>query len=239
MKTAAGLAHDDHVHVLTPAAHRHAEVRSTLTCTECVAAFVAFVMWTVLFGVGMLVDTSQHRQLISAGGTVRAWLVVLVAYLPLNLVWLCAISSTLGAFGNRSNLTNDRAGRRLRDDNNPYVAAIIRGLFAYLFLISGLLLLDDQPFTNPTAAEYVRLAGFLSLLSFVISYQPRFFNTLIVWAFHRIEAREGGEREPGKIDTDTVRAIRTEVTATHSSLTGAATPFTSAGTAGPQPGDRP
>src|SRR5205085_9784850 len=108
------------------------------------------------------------------------------------------------------NLTNDRAGRKLRDNNNPYVAAFIRGFFAYLFLISGLLLLDDQPFTNPAAAQYVRLAGFLSLLSFVISYQPRLFNTLLVWAFHRIQAREGDEQDPSKAkttDTDTLHAV--------------------------------
>ena len=225
MKTAAGLAHDDKLHILHPASHRHAEVPPTLTYTECAAAFVVFAAWIVLFGFGILVDTTRFRQTISSGGTVRAWLTVIFSFLPLNLVWLCAISSTLGAFGNRSNLTNDRAGRKLRDNDNPYVAAIIRGFFAYLFLISGLLLLDDQPFTNPSAAQYVRLAGFLSLLSFVISYQPRFFNTLILGALQRIQAREGGEdhavNHPPKAttDTDTVHAVRTEVTATHSSQT--------------------
>jgi hypothetical protein len=171
----------------------------------------------LLFGVGILIDTAPYRATLASAPSVRSWLVVIFCYLPLNLVWLCAASSALGAFGNRANLTNDRAGWKLRDNNSPYVAAFIRGFFAYLFLISGLLLLDDQPFTNPAAAQYVRLAGFLSLLSFVISYQPRFFNTLIVWAFHRIEAREGGDDQTkAKTESDTVHAIRTEVTATHS-----------------------
>ncbi len=218
MKTAAEFAHDDKVHVLHPARRRQPEGDANLTGAECAASFLVFVTWIVLFGVGILIDTAPYRQAIASHATARAWIAVIFCYLPLNLVWLCAASSVLGAFGNRSNLTNGRAGRKLRDDHNPYVAAIIRGFFAYLFLISGLLLLDDQPFTNPAAAQYVRLAGFLSLLSFVISYQPRFFNTLIVWAFHRIEAREASEQEKGKTDTDTVHAIRTvEVTATHSS----------------------
>jgi len=77
----------------------------------------------------------------------------------------------------------------------------------------------------PRRRSYVRLAGFLSLLSFVISYQPRFFNTLIVWAFQRIQAREGQDDEHGKTSTDTVHAVRTvEVTATHSSHSGSDTP---------------
>jgi hypothetical protein len=218
----------DNLHILHPAQRRHSpEARLTLTAVECAAAFGVFVAWIVLFGVGILIDTAPYRAAIgSSGATVRTWIVVLFAFLPLNLVWLCAVSSLLGAFGNRANLTNDRAGRKLRDNDNPYLAALIRGFFAYLFLISGLLLLDDQPFTNPAAAQYVRLAGFLSLLSFVISYQPRFFNTLIVWAFHRIEAREGAgeEKDKEKTSTDTVHAIRTEVTATHLSHTGPETP---------------
>lgn len=227
MKPAMGLGPEsdlniDKVHILHPAPHRQAPERSTLTARECAAAFGVFVVWIVLFGVGILIDTAPYRATIGSSATLRTWIVVLFAFLPLNLVWLCAVSSLLGAFGNRANLTNDRAGRKLRDNNNPYVAAIIRGFFAYLFLISGLLLLDDQPFTNPAAAQYVRLAGFLSLLSFVISYQPRFFNTLIVWAFHRIEAREGADQEKDKekTSTDTVHAVRTEVTATHLSHTG-------------------
>src|SRR5258708_3635200 len=209
MKMAADLAHDDKVHILRPALHRHPEIRSTLTYPECAAAFAVFVMWIVLFGVGILIDTAPYRAGMASGATARTWIIVVFCYLPLNLVWLCAVSSALGAFGNRANLTNDRAGQKLRDNNNPYVAAVIRGFFAYLFLISGLLLLDDQPFTNPAAAQYVRLAGFLSLLSFVISYQPRFFNTLIVWAFQRIQAREGqDDDENGKTSTDTVHAIK-------------------------------
>lgn len=154
----------------------------------------------------------------SRSGLMKSWVIVIFCFLPVNLVWLCATSSALGAFGNRANLTNDRAGRQARDNNNPYIAAVLRGFFAYLFLISGLLLLDDAPFSNPAPAQYVRLAGFLSLLSFVISYQPRFFNTLIVWAFHRIQAREGQESEDnGKTSTDTHAFRKTvEIKETHS-----------------------
>jgi hypothetical protein len=153
----------------------------------------------------------------SARTLAAAWTVVLLCFLPINLVWLCAASSVLGAFGNRANLTNDRAGRRLRDNSNPYLAAVLRGFFAYLFLISGLLLLDDSPFSNPAPGQYVRLAGFLSLLCFVVSYQPRLFNTLIVWAFHRIEVREGQDEDGSKTITDTHSVKKVvELTSTHS-----------------------
>lgn len=150
----------------------------------------------------------------------QAWIVVLLCFLPLNLAWICAASSTLGAFGNRANLSDDQISRRFRDLSNPYVSAVLRGFFIYLFMLSGLLLLDDAPFSNPAPGQYVRLAGFLSLFSFLVSYQPRLFSVLIVWAFQRIQVREGETEENGTEAslTDTVYAKRTtvEVAAKHS-----------------------
>ena len=153
-----------------------------------------------------------------APGRVTSWTVVLLCFLPLNLVWVCAASSALGAFGNRANLGSDQRDKRSRDDSNPYLSAVLRGFFAYLFMTSGLLLLDDAPFSHPSPGQYIRLAGFLSLLCFVVSYQPRLFNTLIVWAFHRIEVREGKDSEREGAETETVHATHTtlDVTARHS-----------------------
>lgn len=146
---------------------------------------------------------------------VLAWFVVVTCYLPLNLAWVCALASALGAFGNLANLADDR-GERPRDNSNPYLSALLRGFFVYLFMTSGLLLLDDAPFMHPTPEQYIRLAGFLSLFSFVVSYQPRLFNILIVWAFHRISVREGEEADEHSGDSSTIYAKQTtlEVAAT-------------------------
>jgi hypothetical protein len=169
--------------------------------------------------------TPESRTPVALPGQTRSWIVVMLCFLPLNLVWVCAASSALGAFGNRANLGTDQAAKRSRDNTNPYVSAILRGFFAYLFLTSGLLLLDDAPFSHPGPGQYIRLAGFLSLLCFVVSYQPRLFNTLIVWAFHRIEVREGAEGDHEEGGSDTLHAKKTtlEVTATHIAGPGAET----------------
>jgi hypothetical protein len=102
-------------------------------------------------------------------------------------------ASVLGALGEQANLSRLPMSHRGQLPSNPYVSATLRGFFVYLFLLSGLLLLDDAPFTTPTQGQYVRLSGFLSLFSFVVSYQPRLFNVLIVWAFHRIQVKEGDD----------------------------------------------
>jgi hypothetical protein len=151
------------------------------------------------------VDTLAARRAQSAAGARPAqdapslwlaWLVVMLWFLPVNLAWLCATAGVMGAFGNIANLSHDQAPRRTWDYTNPYVSAVLRGFFVYLFLISGLLLLDDAPFSSSTPAQYVRLAGFLSLLSFAISYSPNVFGGLIEWAFYRIRARTSEQRRP-------------------------------------------
>jgi hypothetical protein len=141
----------------------------------------------------------------SAVSTIRAWLVVLLCFLPLNLAWLCVASSTLGAFGNRANLSDDEAQKHSRDNTSPYTSALLRGFFVYLFMTSGLLLLDDTPFSNPTPGQYIRLAGFLSLFSFVVSYHPRLFSALMISAFQRIQVRERGhDGEPPRTESEVV-----------------------------------
>lgn len=119
----------------------------------------------------------------------KAWFVVLFSFLPLNLAWLCVASSTLGALGNYVNLSDDRPLGLSQDSTNPVISAILRGFFIYLFMMSGLLVLDDAPFSSPTPARYIRLAGFLSLFAFVVSYHPRLFSSLILSAFQRIQVR--------------------------------------------------
>lgn len=211
--------------------------RVKLTRLECVVAFAVLVVWLLLFGGGILVDSEPYRSQISAEGVealkaegrrgqeaaqsgvsdvpvanaphppvsaaaagrpserasrlLAAWAVVLTCFLPLNLAWLCVAASALGAFGNAANLSDDDSDERLSDTSNPYVSALLRGFFVYLFMMSGLLVLDDAPFSNAGPGQYIRLAGFLSLFSFVVSYQPRLFSALILSAFQRIQVRGG------------------------------------------------
>jgi len=156
------------------------------------------------------------RPAASPRSVIGSWFVVVFCFLPLNLAWLCAASSTLGGFGNRANLSDDQADKESRDNSNPYMSAILRGFFVYLFMTSGLLLLDDSPFSNSAPGQYIRLAGFLSLFSFVVSYHPRLFSTLISAAFQRIQVRDGENATSMKAESKTlIKKETTVAVATH------------------------
>jgi hypothetical protein len=157
-----------------------------------------------------------------------SWFVVLFLYLPLNLALICVIAGTLGTFGSIANLHADGSNNSPRDYSNPYMSGLLRGFFVYLFLISGLFLFDDDPFSNPSPNQYIRLAGFLSLFSFIVNYQPNTFSTLIDWAHARIhekgrntkaETTESNEAsfeavKHSKTNKDGSKVERTEIKAT-------------------------
>ncbi len=119
-----------------------------------------------------------------------SWVGLILFFLPLNLAMVSAAAGALGALGNRANLEDEKTVVTSRDDSNPIMSGLLRGLFVYLFFISGLLLFDDKPFSSPGPGQYIRLAGFISLFSFLINYRPNLFSTISDWAFERINYRK-------------------------------------------------
>ena len=153
-------------------------------------------------------SSSMSPETASAYKYVVAWLGLLLFFLPLNLAMVSSAAGALGALGNKANLEHDpteselqggqtgpnlngdQAPTKSRDDSNPIMSGLLRGLFLYLFFISGLLLFDDKPFSSPGPGQYIRLAGFISLISFLVNYRPHLFATIFDWAFERINSRK-------------------------------------------------
>ena len=119
-----------------------------------------------------------------------SWLGILLFFLPLNLAMISSAAGALGSIGNRANLEDDQTSPKSRDDSSPLMSGLLRGLFVYLFFISGLLLFDDKPFSSPGPGQYIRLAGFISLISFLVNYRPHLFATISDWAYERINSRK-------------------------------------------------
>jgi hypothetical protein len=80
---------------------------------------------------------------------------------------------------------------------HPYAAAVVGGFFVYLAAVSGILILVERPWASPTAEEYVRLAGFISLLSFLMGYRPRMLSRFLARVAEVIEGLAKPSREKG------------------------------------------
>jgi len=61
-----------------------------------------------------------------------------------------------------------------------YLSATLRGFFLYVLVVSGLLVLTNDIAVKETQfTQYVRLAGFVSGLAFVIGYDPNLIYVLM------------------------------------------------------------
>jgi hypothetical protein len=105
--------------------------------------------------------------------------VAVACYIVPNIALLSVFSSLLGAFGSRARLVNDPAHADGRDRTNPYLSAAIRGFTAYVIIISGMLAIVEAPFKDPSPEQYLRLAGFVSLFAFLLSYDPRLYQSVL------------------------------------------------------------
>lgn len=132
-----------------------------------------------------------------------SFFVVLICFTPLNLALLCCTAGVLGAVGRWLQLSIQE-NPDARDNRHPFLSAVVRGLFVFLIVISGTLVLLENPILSTASpGQYVRFAGLLSLTSFVVNYDPRVFLTLFDQVRERLQERsersasdEEGEATP-------------------------------------------
>lgn len=116
----------------------------------------------------MVVGTAKYRETINSGSdlivVVGSCIMVFLFYTLSNVAILCCLASMIGGICRGSNYL---------------LALATNGLFIYLVLISGLLLLGTSPFDNLSQAQYTRLAGTSSLFAFVCGYDPGMLSKLV------------------------------------------------------------
>jgi hypothetical protein len=166
-----------------------------------ILAIVTIIIWISLFAAGVIVDSSPYRTQITSGSSsetsmslVMAWFVVLLCFTPTNIALLSMFSGLLGALGRKATLHEvpDEDGDENEfpaDPINPYLSGVIRGFFVYLAIISGTVIVLETPFSSPTQEQYIRLAGILSVVSFIISYNPRNFGSFIQRALDALKRK--------------------------------------------------
>lgn len=73
----------------------------------------------------------------------------------------------------------DRAARRRLFMSESPFTSMLRGFVVYLTFLGGVLIAVDDPFKNPTGGAFLRYAGTVSLIAFVMGYDPTRFEQLL------------------------------------------------------------
>ena len=149
---------------------------------DTLALWTGLTVWVSTFLLGTLVDSRPYRDLLAgfAGGvtgTIRNGAIVVFTYTLTNVAVLCIVAGLLGTLGAKARLGADNENDG-DDETSPGASALLRGFLVYLFVIAGLLVLGNDPL-SPTQQQYVRLAGFISLLGFIVNYRPSLFAALL------------------------------------------------------------
>lgn len=147
-------------------------------------------LWLCIFAAGLSIPAAPYMSVLaemhsskpSLGAIASSGALVLFCSTTTNPGLLACLAGILGGLSNlahidgRSNDTGDASVTPLIID---CFAPMLRGFFLYLALLAGLLLLTTQAITNATQDQYVQLAGTVSVLAFMVGYDPDVFRKIM------------------------------------------------------------
>jgi hypothetical protein len=164
------------------------------------AASIALFLWIALFSSGLLVDSKHFRDNVNANGQLSFGNLTLAAlvYTPTNIAFLSVLCSFIGGCSSRVfdcgelHKQKEKAlnqgkvdlaqilDKKIKYLQESPLLSMLRGFITYIAIIAGILLVIGDPFANPTPVQYIRTSGIVSLITFVMGYDPTRFEELII-----------------------------------------------------------
>ena len=148
---------------------------------ELVFLLAVLLAWSGLLAIGMFLASQPYRDTLvrgqlGFGDYAFAWVMAFVSYTFTNVALLSGLASLAGA-GARHVEAQLAGGERIGNLRALYASAALRGFFVYLIALSGLMILVENLFTNIAKSPdiYLRLAGSISLVSFMLGFNPEMF----------------------------------------------------------------
>lgn len=113
------------------------------------------------------------------GSSTFAFLAAALWFTPTNLAFLALLAGLLGGCASNvlvADLSEEEADK-IHPESLRYLAeapwsAMMRSFIVYLCVIAGLYFAIDDPFKDSTPAQYMRLAGTVSILALLVGYDP-------------------------------------------------------------------
>jgi hypothetical protein len=150
------------------------------------------ICWIVLFSAGLFVDTKPFRDELAKSFDLGDLFRVCLCYTPTNAALLTCLAGLAGGISSRltyGRFVEDPLGIEATEKltvadvlvrtENP-VASMLRSFIVYFIFVAGLALASPQnPFSEPTQDQYFRFAAMVSVLGFVVGYDPSVFNSLL------------------------------------------------------------
>jgi hypothetical protein len=165
--------------------------------TECYLTGTSILCWLILFSAGLVVSSNPYLEQLKVNFTIGSFFIAALVYTPSNIALLSVLSGFIGGCISRvigvveidSKIEEARVAqndtllknleRRKSFLLESPVVSMFRGFLTYIGIISGVLLLVYSPFKNTDPEQYIRIAGLVSGIAFIMGYDPTKFEELI------------------------------------------------------------
>jgi hypothetical protein len=146
--------------------------------------------WIVLFSLGMLIDSSQYRTTLTTDFTWFKFIMTMLTFTPSNIAILCLVSAFTGGCASLLVITkakkvlgldeanNAKTTSQIYMSENPF-SSMLRGILVFFAFLAGVFVTSSNALSAPTAQAYTQAAGVVSMLAFLVGYDPSLFRTLV------------------------------------------------------------
>jgi hypothetical protein len=152
-------------------------------------SIISSLLWIAFFSLGLLVDSKPYRICVTEELDLYALLICIFTYTPTNIAILCLTSAYIGGCASKLVMNNIEDAVPAVADNEKTISDIyrselpmssmVRGIVIYFAYIAGVCIADASLFNEPTQTAYIKSAGIISLLSFLVGYDPTIFHSFI------------------------------------------------------------
>ncbi|GAB4486817.1 MAG: hypothetical protein OHK0019_01090 [Saprospiraceae bacterium] len=139
-----------------------------------IALFVV-IAWLAVFCLGAFIDTNPLRQGLQDNFSFSDFFLIILAWIPTNIAFLSILAGLMGALTRgllRKVEEEALPDGTLRKKKNDAIGGSVAGFLFYMAFMAGAFVMVDQPFTNTTEAQYYRIAGSISFISFIAGFRP-------------------------------------------------------------------
>jgi hypothetical protein len=149
------------------------------------------ITWIVLFSAGMLIDSSQYRNTLTTDFTWFKFIMTMFTFTPSNIAILCLVSAFTGGCASllvikkaQKVLGLDEQANRVKSNSRIYMSenpfsSMLRGILVFFAFLAGVFVTSSNALSAPTAQAYTQAAGVVSMIAFLVGYDPTMFRTLI------------------------------------------------------------
>jgi hypothetical protein len=157
-----------------------------------IMGILGILSWIGMFSLGLLLNSQPYRDVILNHFDLINFFMSILTYTPTNIAMLSVIAAFSGGCASRL-LVAGMDKKEVSDTRNPQIdktdshfymkenpfSSMLRGLVVYFAFLTGVFIASPNPFGTTTPQQYAQTAGVVSLLSFIMGYDPTAFRSFI------------------------------------------------------------